>query len=103
MRSPYDRYHFDRDDTAISESAKRGEILFHSRPLSCFTCHGGVHFSGAMGSAAGHARSTFHNTGLYNLAGPLSFPASDTGLHRETRALRATSGSSRPRRCATSR
>ncbi len=40
-RSPYDRYHFDRDDTAISDAAKRGEVLFHSRPLSCFTCYGG--------------------------------------------------------------
>ena len=83
MRSPYDRYHFDRDDAAISESAKRGEILFHSRPLSCFTCHGGVHFSGAMGAQPATA-VPFHNTGLYNLAGPLSYPASDTGLHRET-------------------
>src|SRR5262245_4222830 len=41
-RSPYDRYHFDRDDTAISDAAKRGEVLFHSRSLSCFMCHGGV-------------------------------------------------------------
>src|SRR5262249_50958904 len=31
-RSPYDRYHFDRDDGAISDAAKRGEVLFHSRP-----------------------------------------------------------------------
>ena len=85
MRSPYDRYHFDRDDSAISESAKRGEILFHSRPLSCFTCHGGVHFSGAMGALPAR-EVTFHNTGLYNLPGPLSFPASDTGLQRETGA-----------------
>ena len=48
-RSPWDRYHFERDDTAISDAAKRGEVLFHSRPLSCFTCHGGVYFSNAMG------------------------------------------------------
>ena len=85
MRSPYDGYHFDRDDSAISDSAKRGEILFHSRPLSCFTCHGGVHFSGAMGVLPAGA-VTFHNTGLYNLPGPLSYPASDTGAHMETRA-----------------
>jgi cytochrome c peroxidase len=84
LRSPYDRYHFARDDAAISESAKRGEVLFHSRPLSCFTCHGGVYFSGAMGVLPAGAL-TLHNTGLYNLIGPLSYPASDTGLHRETR------------------
>lgn len=85
LRSPYDRYHFDRDDTALSESAKRGELLFHSRPLSCFTCHGGVHFSGAMGAQPAMT-VTFHNTGLYNLPGLLSYPASDTGVYLETRA-----------------
>jgi cytochrome c peroxidase len=84
MRSPYDRYHFDRDDAAISDAAKRGEMLFHSRPLSCFTCHGGVHFSNAM-SAEPARPPAFRNNGLYNLGGPLSYPASDTGLHRETR------------------
>ena len=26
-----------------------------------------------------------HNTGLYNLAGPLSYPANNTGLHETTR------------------
>src|SRR5262245_34259862 len=49
-RSAYDRYHFDRQEDAISSAAKRGEVLFHSRPLSCFTCHGGIHFSNAMGT-----------------------------------------------------
>jgi cytochrome c peroxidase len=43
--SPYDRYHYGGDDTAISASAKRGETLFFSEPLSCFRCHGGVNFS----------------------------------------------------------
>lgn len=86
MRSPYDRYHFDRDDTAISAAAKRGELLFHSRPLSCFTCHGGVHFSDAM-SALPAPRPAFHNTGLYNLAGVFSYPFDDTGLHQRTGAL----------------
>lgn len=83
MRSPYDRYHFDRDDGAISDAAKRGELLFHSRPLSCFTCHGGVHFSDSMGTRSG-GRPAFHNTGLYNLAGVFSYPADDTGLYQRT-------------------
>src|SRR5262245_16476864 len=39
-RSSYDRYHYDRDESAVSDAAKRGEVLFHSRHLSCFTCHG---------------------------------------------------------------
>ena len=84
-RSPYDRYHFERDDTAISPAARRGEVVFHSRPLSCFTCHGGVNFSGAIVT---ESRPTavveFHNTGLYNLAGALSYPAPNTGIHAVT-------------------
>jgi len=85
MRSPWDRYHFERDETAISQSAKRGETLFHSRPLSCFTCHGGVHFSDAM--SARHGRpAAFHNTGLYHLTSGLSYPPADTGLHMKTGA-----------------
>lgn len=84
-RSPYDRYHFDRDEAAISESAKRGEILFHSRPLSCFTCHGGLHFSNAMGSGMSQLPVQLHNTGLYNLAGPFSYPAHNLGAYEVTK------------------
>jgi len=85
VRSPYDRYHFGREDGAISDAAKRGEVLFHSRPLSCFTCHGGVHFSNAMGSGRRATAVELNNTGLYNLAGAFSYPGSDTGLFEITR------------------
>jgi cytochrome c peroxidase len=44
-RSPYDRYHYDRDDSALSDSAKRGEIQFFDQRLSCFRCHGGFNFT----------------------------------------------------------
>jgi len=44
-RSPYDRYHYLGDNSAVSEAAKRGEILFFSEPLSCFRGHGGFNFS----------------------------------------------------------
>lgn len=54
--SPYDRYHFAREDDAISSSAKRGEVLFFSQPLSCFRCHGGFNFSGAVAIEAGGPR-----------------------------------------------
>jgi cytochrome c peroxidase len=87
-RSPYDRYHFDRDDSAVSDAAKRGEVLFHSRPLSCFMCHGGLHFSNAMGPGERRGPSEFpvefHNTGLYNLAGLLSYPEDNTGIYETT-------------------
>jgi cytochrome c peroxidase len=45
-RSPYDRYHFDRDDSAIAAAARHGEVLFFSTGFSCFRCHGGVNFTG---------------------------------------------------------
>ena len=46
MRSPYDRYRWGRDLSAISDSAKRGELLFFSSERGgCFQCHGGWNFS----------------------------------------------------------
>jgi cytochrome c peroxidase len=85
-RSPYDRYHFDRDDSAVSSAARRGETLFFSEPLSCFRCHGGFTFSGAV-DFKGHAGGPpeFHNTGLYNIAGMLSYPPANTGVYDVTK------------------
>jgi cytochrome c peroxidase len=74
-RSPWDRYHYSRDKTAISESAKRGEVLFFSQPLSCFRCHGGFNFSGnTMSSNSPPDEPEFHNTGLYNQQGKFKAP-----------------------------
>ena len=84
--SPYDRYHNERDDAAISPAARRGETLYFSQPLSCFRCHGGFTFSGAVdfeGRRGGEVE--FHNTGLYNLAGALSYPSPNTGVYEITR------------------
>ena len=96
-RSPYDRYHFERDDSAVSDAVKRGELLFHSRPLSCFTCHGGAHFSNAMGRGRMPMAVEMHNTGLYNLPGPMSYPAI-IRASSQSRASPKTSASSRRRR-----
>lgn len=85
-RSAYDRYHFDRDDSAVSEAARRGEKLFFGQPFSCSRCHGGFNFSGAVdfeGRAPQPAE--FHNTGLYNIAGLLSYPAPNTGVYDVTK------------------
>jgi cytochrome c peroxidase len=88
-RSPWDRYHYDRDDGAISESAKRGEILFFSQPLSCFRCHGGFNFSGDSASEGHPVRQPeFHNTGLYNLAAPLSYPQPNLGVFEFTKNMK---------------
>jgi cytochrome c peroxidase len=83
--SGYDRYHYGGEDQAISDSAKRGEVLFFSEPLSCFRCHGGVNFSVATefeGRSRGEVQ--FHNTGLYNVAGALSYPLPNVGRYEYT-------------------
>jgi cytochrome c peroxidase len=66
-RSPYDRYHYYREDDAISDSAKRGEMVFFSQNRSCFRCHGGFNFSGEG------SETQFHNTAV--AAGPDKFKA----------------------------
>jgi cytochrome c peroxidase len=81
------RYHYEDEgyDQAISDSAKRGEVLLFSQPLSCFRCHGGFNFSDAtdfQGRRGGQVQ--FHNTGLYDLAGTLSYPAPNVGFYEYT-------------------
>jgi cytochrome c peroxidase len=86
--SPYDHYHYGGDDLAVSESAKRGEVLFFSEPLSCFRCHGGFNFSNATmyeGSRDDREDTeAFHNTGLYNLSGQFSYPVPNLGIYQFT-------------------
>jgi cytochrome c peroxidase len=85
-RSPYDRYHYGRDDSAISDSAKRGEILFFNQHLSCFRCHGGFNFSSDTTSELRAERVVeFHNTGLYNVPGEFSYPAPNVGIFEFTK------------------
>ena len=80
--SPYDRYHYERDDSAISESAKRGEILFFSTNISCFRCHGGFNFTDSTVSERNPDREIeFHNTGIYN-----PYPAPNVGIYEFTNA-----------------
>lgn len=83
--SPYDHYHYDGDDKAIPDSAKRGEALFFSEPLSCFRCHGGFNFTDATDfDGRKQGEIPFHNTGLYNLAGSLSYPSPNVGIYEHT-------------------
>jgi cytochrome c peroxidase len=77
-QSPYDRFHIAGDQNAISEAAKRGEMLFFLDALSCSRCHGGPAFSG-------RPRDEFHNTALYNLPGRFAFPAPNFGLYSFTK------------------
>lgn len=79
-RSPYDRFRAG-DDNAVSASAQRGEALYFSRKFACFRCHGGKTFTE---STQAGTNGNFHNTGLYNLAAPLSYPATSPGLYEVT-------------------
>lgn len=75
--SPYDRFHIEGDESTISESAKRGEILFFlDTGPACFQCHFGPDFNDSV---------KLHNTGLYNLAGQFSYPIPNRGLFEHTR------------------
>ncbi|MGB6947534.1 MAG: MbnH family di-heme enzyme [Bryobacteraceae bacterium] len=84
-RSPYDRYRYQNDQSAISDSAKRGEQLFFHQPTICLPCHGGVTFGGDPVQAAHPEEApNFFNNGLYNLAGALSFPPNNLGIYEYT-------------------
>lgn len=80
-RSPYDRYRYGGDESALSPAAKRGEKLFFSgEKAGCFQCHGGWNFSGAVRYAGGPPiEAGFHNTGLYDV-----YRAPNTGLEKHT-------------------
>ncbi|OLP15884.1 di-heme enzyme [Leptolyngbya sp. 'hensonii'] len=85
FNSPYDRYRFGGDRTAISAAAKRGETLFQSERLECFHCHSGFNFSDSVR----HERSAFtevafHNNGLYNIDGKGAYPPNNTGVYALT-------------------
>ena len=74
MRSPYDRYRWGGEAAAISDAAKRGELLFSSSERAgCFQCHGGWNFSAVRfeGSRGGEMQGgTFFNTGVALYAAP---------------------------------
>jgi cytochrome c peroxidase len=82
--SPWDRFHFDGNQAAIPEAAKRGEVLFFlDRGPACFRCHRGYNFSGTALAEAGMIASTpYHNTGLYKV-----YPEADRGLFEFTRYI----------------
>ncbi|MEC4589647.1 MbnH family di-heme enzyme [Nitrospirillum amazonense] len=85
FRSPYDRYRYGHDASAISDAAKRGEALFFGERLECHHCHGGLTFADDERNVATPlAEVQFHNTGLYNIGGTGAYPADNTGVHEIT-------------------
>jgi cytochrome c peroxidase len=74
-RSPYDRFYYGSDSSAISESAQRGQALFFGEQVAgCFRCHSGFNFSDATVQEAGNPADEFHNTALYNLPANVRYP-----------------------------
>jgi cytochrome c peroxidase len=85
MRSPYDRYRWGGDSSAISDAAKRGELIFSSSERGgCFQCYGGWNFSGGIrfegtDSSAGEENAHgFFNTGVS------AYGAPNRGLYEQT-------------------
>jgi cytochrome c peroxidase len=85
--SPFDRYLYRDDRTAISEKAIRGMKLFFSERVGCSGCHAGFNLSGpvAFGSSPAPVLR-FTNTGLYDLDGKGAYPANDHGLMDKTKS-----------------
>lgn len=84
-RSPYDQYRTGQNPKAISAEAKRGEALFYSERAECFHCHGGFNFTGTVDYLdKGFAEVEFHNNGLYNIKGDLSYPNDNPGIYEFT-------------------
>lgn len=83
--SPYDRFFYKRELTALSPEALRGFELFFSERLECFHCHGGFNFnSSAVHDGQGFVEVAFHNNGLYNLDGEGAYPEGNRGLFEQT-------------------
>ncbi len=85
MRSPYDRYRWNGDSSALSGSAKRGELIFSSSERGgCFQCHAGwnfttIRFEGIQDrEGMGGPRGGFFNTGVSTYLPP------NRGLYEHT-------------------
>lgn len=83
--SAYDRYVYQGDRDALSESALRGMELFLSERLECHHCHGGFNFTlSTVHASTTFVERPFHNTGLYNIDGAGAYPPGNTGVHEIT-------------------
>ncbi|MCH1913615.1 di-heme enzyme [Leptospira noguchii] len=89
-RSPYDKYLYDGNISALGNSVQRASILrgaqiFFSEKGECFHCHGGFNFTEtSIHSGAVNAEITFHNNGLYNIGGTGDYPVDNPGLFEFT-------------------
>ncbi len=85
VNSPYDRYRFGREATAISDAAKRGEALFFSEKFECHHCHGSLNLNdNVVHERTAFLEIAFHNTGLYNIGGTGNYPPFNAGVAEVT-------------------
>lgn len=81
FRSPYDRFTAG-DDSALTDSQKRGLDLFFGERLECHHCHGGFNFTQVYRDVKDPAGFVhYFNNGLYNVDGAGGYPTGDTGIH----------------------
>lgn len=79
--SPYDRFVYGHDQSALDDSAKRGRDLFFSERCECFHCHGNFNFADNVShEGTVITEMAFHNTGLYNVDGQGAYPFPSRGL-----------------------
>ncbi len=71
--SPFDRYVFQGDHTALSAAAKRGMAVFFSPSAGCSSCHSGFNFTGTWRDSEGATgKPAFADNGTG--AGPMRVP-----------------------------
>lgn len=81
VRSAYDRYRYEGEVNAVSDSVIRGEALFFSERLECHHCHNGLNFSDTvLHERNRNGEAAFHNTGLYNMDGRGAYPPENIGI-----------------------
>ena len=80
FQSPYDRYVYQKDKTALNKEQQKGMQLFFSDKLQCNACHGGINFSAPLLKDGKGNNLFYFNTGLYNTDSAGSYPVYDQGL-----------------------
>jgi len=83
--SDFDKWAYQDDRDALSDSAVRGMNMFFEEELECHHCHGGFNFAlSTTHEGQAFDQMAFHNNGLYNLDAEGAYPVQDQGLYEFT-------------------
>lgn len=83
--SDFDKWAYQDDRGALSDSAVRGMNMFFEEELECHHCHGGFNFAlSTTHEGQAFDQMAFHNNGLYNLDAEGAYPVQDQGLYEFT-------------------